>query len=292
MSPSRPTYSPRQYFRGDEELAVVRIGRQEPVPLHAHQFHELVIVLGGEGDHVLKGDSYRIRAGDVFVLPPGLFHRYGNMRDLELVNILYRREHMQMPLADMTDLPGYYALFELEPGLRLQQNLPCRLHLNDRALRRVAPLVAAMETELTIKNPGYRCMALSHFYRLCGDLSRAYTQVDSAESSSLLQLSALLSRLETGYASTFTVEKMAGFARMSRSTLHRHFRKCFGLAPLDYLLRLRLAKAADRLIQTDAPISRIAFQVGFHDSNYFSRQFRKVYGLSPRTFRKNGVVSP
>ena len=47
----------------------------------------------------------------------------------------------------------------------------------------------------------------------------------------------------------------------------------------------RIQAAAERLLKTDDQISEIALDCGFRDSNYFSRQFRKRYGVSPRAFR-------
>ena len=48
----------------------------------------------------------------------------------------------------------------------------------------------------------------------------------------------------------------------------------------------RINRAAELLTTTDRSITDIAFDVGFNDSNYFSRQFRKTLGVTPRAFRK------
>ena len=74
---------------------------------------------------------------------------------------------------------------------------------------------------------------------------------------------------------------------MAPSTLLPVFKKVTGYSPIDYLLHVRLAKAGELLLKTSIPVSEIASDCGFNDSNYFSRQFRKTYGLSPRDYRKN-----
>lgn len=48
---------------------------------------------------------------------------------------------------------------------------------------------------------------------------------------------------------------------------------------------MKLQKAADMLVNTDLPVSKIALDSGFPDQNYFSRVFKKVYGTSPTDFR-------
>ena len=63
------------------------------------------------------------------------------------------------------------------------------------------------------------------------------------------------------------------------------FKSVTGRSPIDYLLQVRLGKAAERLLKTEASIAEIAAECGFPDSNYFSRQFRRHYHCSPRDYR-------
>ncbi len=58
---------------------------------------------------------------------------------------------------------------------------------------------------------------------------------------------------------------------------------------MEYVLATRLAKATDMLTDGDMNITEIAFRCGFHDSNYFTRQFRQAFGMPPRDYRQ---VSP
>ena len=53
----------------------------------------------------------------------------------------------------------------------------------------------------------------------------------------------------------------------------------------EYLNKVRVDKAEQLLINTDATIGEIAFLSGFNDSNYFSRKFRQLKGKSPREVR-------
>jgi AraC-like DNA-binding protein len=66
----------------------------------------------------------------------------------------------------------------------------------------------------------------------------------------------------------------------------RVFRKATGQTPIDYLVRLRIQKSISLLRNTDQPIIEIALESGFNDSNYFTRQFRKLTNESPSAYRK------
>ena len=75
---------------------------------------------------------------------------------------------------------------------------------------------------------------------------------------------------------------MAGF---SPSHFSARFRAATGFSVLEYLKRLRMARARQLLIVTENSIAEIAAAVGYPDSFYFSRQFSAVNHISPREFR-------
>jgi AraC-like DNA-binding protein len=74
---------------------------------------------------------------------------------------------------------------------------------------------------------------------------------------------------------------------MSKNHFLRVFKQCYKTSPTDYLIRLRLSKALELMAESDRTVSEIAYEVGFSDSNYFTRQFRRVYGQPPTAFRKS-----
>ena len=69
------------------------------------------------------------------------------------------------------------------------------------------------------------------------------------------------------------------------SYLSSLFTKELGRSFVSYLTDVRLKKAVRLLEDTDDSIQEIAFACGFREPNYFSRIFRKKYGLSPREYR-------
>jgi AraC-like DNA-binding protein len=66
----------------------------------------------------------------------------------------------------------------------------------------------------------------------------------------------------------------------------RTFKRVIGVTPHQHLVRCRLRRAANRLLEDDAPITEIAFAVGFGDLSNFVRTFHRAAGLSPRRYRE------
>ena len=73
---------------------------------------------------------------------------------------------------------------------------------------------------------------------------------------------------------------------MSHRQLDRRFKAATGLTPQQYLIRVRIEQACQRLRETEEDLSEIAFDLGFCDQSAFTAQFRKRMGLTPRKYRK------
>ena len=71
---------------------------------------------------------------------------------------------------------------------------------------------------------------------------------------------------------------------MSLSVFREKFRSVTGTSAINYLIMLRLRRAMIMLVEKDKTISEVAHAAGFQDSNYFSRQFHKKIGMTPRRF--------
>lgn len=288
-----PTLKKEHWFHPDGfPIAIERRDPQEPFGLHAHEFFELVIITGGRGLHLTGTDSWTLSAGDVFVLGGARPHDYRNMEELRLINVLFDLDKLQMKTADLHKLPGYHVLFTLEPAWRERHQFKSRLHLSPKDLGIVSGLIDQLDQELKERQTGFGFMAISVFMQLIGFLSRCYGQTQNPDSRALLRLAETITHLESRYPTEITLEELANIAHMSKRSFIRTFEAAMGMPPITYLIHLRIQHAARLLLQSDENITTIAIQTGFNDSNYFSRQFRKVTGLSPRAFRQKNRSGP
>ena len=69
--------------------------------------------------------------------------------------------------------------------------------------------------------------------------------------------------------------------------MHYRLKKHHGMSAARYLNHFRIQKACDLLANTDALIKHLSWKVGFRDSNYFCRVFKKEVGMSPTEYRKS-----
>lgn len=277
-------------LHGSFPLLVTRQVEQRPIALHSHPYTELVVILGGSGVHYSGEDAYEISAGDCFVVEGA--HGYRDGRNLSLVNVLFLTRSLRIPWDEARKLPGYHAFFALEPRYRKVHHFRSRLRLSPPELARVSSMLDDLESEINSGRPGRELMALSHFMELLGFLSRAYEGMKGGASSGLRGLSEAMGLMERSFAEPLSMERLAGTARMSGRQFLRAFRTATGRSPVDYLIRLRVRKAGELLRRTRLSVTEIAGRSGFNDSNYFTRQFRRVTGVSPREFRRASGTGP
>jgi len=253
---------------------------------HRHDFCELVIVTKGRAMHMLEGDAFPVTAGDVFLLQGQQSHYFFDRENLELTNIMYDPEKIALPENELRRMPGYCAMFMLEPTYRRQHRFTSRLHLKRIPLAHVEQLASDLGNERSEEAPGYEVALRAKLLVLMIYLSRAYTNTDTTEANALLRVGSVIGALENDFSKCWKLEDLLDIAHMSRSNLMRVFRRATGQTPIEYLMRLRIQRAMDLLCTTDLTITEIAMQVGFNDSNYFTRQFKKAHNQSPSEYRR------
>ena len=91
--------------------------------------------------------------------------------------------------------------------------------------------------------------------------------------------------MEQNYRRELTVEEIADVCKLNRSYFSKLFRDTMGCPPQEFLIRLRLSKAAELMQTTKSPIGDISAACGYPNQLHFSRAFKKHYGLSPREWR-------
>lgn len=259
---------------------------QEVFPPHKHEFSEIAIITAGKGVHVVGGQSWEVGIGDVLVLSGPRVHEYGELEKLNLINILFQPEKLKLAPGDLARLPGYHALFGLEPLWRTRHQFNNRLHLPQRALDRLLVLVEQLDEELTGRAPGFGFAATAQFMQIMAFLCRGYDTLPGPEAHQRPRIAQVISHMESNLDQSASLDQLARLAHMSKRSLIRAFHEATGLTPMAYWNQLRISRAAALLRSGDESITEIAFRVGFSDSNYFTRQFRKLIGHPPRAYRR------
>lgn len=96
----------------------------------------------------------------------------------------------------------------------------------------------------------------------------------------------IASHVELHFLDSIDMEELVRKHGLSYRTFLRGWKKRFGVPPLEYVIRLKIATAQRYLSETSMSVEAIAEHLGYCYPLYFSRQFKRMTGLSPSTWRK------
>ncbi len=280
-------YEKKAFFHNDNfPIAIVRQDPHPEVIKHKHQFSELIVVTKGCAIHLIDNKKYPVAAGDVFVITGNRDHQYLELNNLCLINILYDEKDLPIDSWDTKELPGYRALFNLEPEYRQSHNFESKLRISGGDLDKAVQLIDMIDIELLGRKPGFKLYAMGGFMQLLAHLSRCYSKLETPESISLLRIAEAINYLEDNFQEDVDFDKLASIAYLSRRQFQRIFLNCMHITAQDYLINLRLDFACGLLKNSAQSITNCALDSGFKDSNYFTKIFKKRKGITPKEFRR------
>lgn len=288
---ARLTLYSNDYFHDPSfPLKVLKRDPELVYPLHSHDFYEMVIIVSGTGIHFSETHDFPLRQGNVFVIPPGMQHGYKGINDLVLYNILFSERLFSENLFDLKRMPGFQALFYVEPNCRTDAPLTDRfIQLSPAQMAQILPMLDSImaECDTLDTSVGGRTMAYSRMLQFLVILMRNY--IDSTDVTTdhmkIRRLAQVFSYIETHLDAPLSTEELMDVAAMSASTLNRYFKKATGLSPVEYHIHKRIEYACQLMRTTELSVMEIADRTGFSDSNYFTRTFRKVMGTPPTHYR-------
>lgn len=253
--------------------------------VHSHDFSELVVILKGSAVHIIEGREYPVTAGQVFLIHSGVSHGYKNVDGIEYINVMFQPEQL-LQLSELRLLPGFQALFYIEPFYRKEMNFKGMLALNEAQLQEATRLLDLILTEYELQPQGYRLMIRSYFTALVGLLSRYYQIGSGADDNKALRIGEAVTYIEEHFLQPVTLQAMADKAYLSTRQFQRVFTRNYHTTPMDYVIRKRLDYSCTLLRHPSLSISQVALESGFRDQNYYARQFRKVYNCTPSEYRE------
>lgn len=93
--------------------------------------------------------------------------------------------------------------------------------------------------------------------------------------------------INNNFSTIISIENIADNCCISSIYLCRLFKQYAHISPMAYVTKLKMNKAALLLVQTDYSIKQISFMLKYENQYYFSRTFKRVYGISPKHYREN-----
>lgn len=253
-------------------LSVYKCGLEHCAPSHtwgpALRDHYLIqVVESGRGIFRVGGREYTLGPGDGFLICPSQMVEYS---------------------ADSENPWSYYWVGFNGSGARrliescgLSEEEPVFHSENpDKLLRGLLDIYKASGA-----SPQSRARMVGALYFFLAQLMEERGAAP-ANTGGTVYLDTALTFMEQNYSRKISVGEIAASCGLSRSHLYRLFMAHANQSPNEYLIRLRVDKAAHLLREKGLTVSEAAYSAGFTDPYYFSRIFKKIIGVSPSEYAK------
>ena len=257
-------------------------------------------------------DAVRLDAGDIIVIPHGdayVMSSAPRMRselpsDAVLTFFRQMAAGAAAPLVveggggpDQAKLVCGFLGCDIRPFNPVLEALPRLLRLQKAAEEpvrdRLTPLIDFALAESRERRAGAQTVLLRLSEVLFIEVIRRYLEALSPDRTGWLAglrdpiVGHALALLHARPTHSWTLERLASDAGVSRSTLADRFTHVVGQPPMRYLARWRMQIASRLLVDGTAKVSAVAFDVGYQSEAAFSRAFKEIVGVSPATWRRS-----
>ena len=249
-----------------------------------HWHHELELLYAARGSVVCLVGTERIdlQEGQGIFINSGVLHRYEVSEDTFSPNIVFSPTLLA---AENTLIYSKYIRPVINSGIPYQVLDP-QISWQKKILEIAEQIFAVQETEE--KNELRTLQSLFEIWELftlhfdLGSDSLKERGMDHKQA----KLQTMMQFIHDHYREEITLERIADSASVSKSGALHIFQSGIQISPVAYLIRYRLAVAAELLYTTRKSISAIAEETGFASAGYFCRKFRQHYHMSANTYRK------
>lgn len=262
------------------------------------------LVTEGECFVEMKGEPpLRLVAGDVVIFPQGDPHRMASepglppARGAQLGTVLQRRPRVMAyggGGARTRIVCGYLAC-DQRLARMLLAGMPSVVRVNVRDSNAGEWLESSLRyalAEARSPRPGGAGVLSKLAEVLFIEVLRLYMNEQDTERKGWLAglqdriVGTALTALHQKPAHPWTLEELARVSGTSRSVLAERFQELVGSSPMQYLTQWRMMLASNLLSHSNAPLARIAEDVGYQTDTAFSRAFRREYGMPPAAWRR------
>lgn len=261
------------------DLNLYQYGWERTEPLHAYgpyaRNHYLFhYVISGRGVLLANGQYYPVEAGHGFLVVPGQTTTYqADEKDpweYTWIEFDGLRANESLGLAGISGSQPIYTPSSREAGLLLQQQMLYIVnHSQNSPTRQI----------------GHAFLFLAQLVE-----SSAARREQSQRRMRDFYMKEALSFIEQNFQRDISIEEIAAFCGLNRSYFGKVFRDTMGESPQAFLLHYRMARAAQLLKESSLSIAAIGAMVSYDNQLHFSRAFKAVYGVPPRTYRQTHFV--
>lgn len=260
---------------------------------HWHEEMEILIVNQGVAEVSTDDDTYLIRPGQGLIINQNVMH------------CIHAQDKKQCTFHSLVFHPDY--IFGHKSNyLQTQYLLPLQNYqlfkvffLDESAPwheRMLQTLMEAIEVNMA-KHFGYEIATKGYLCHFWAELLRQLPQTETPLPPRVPQdeqrVKEAMLYIRTHHAEPLTLQEIADSIHVSKSECCRCFARTLQMSPFEYLMKYRIYESTKKLMdpeQNFSSIAELALSVGFNNTSYYNKLFKKFLGCTPTYYRTHKVL--
>jgi AraC-like DNA-binding protein len=258
-------------------------------PYHFHNEYELTCILKGSGKRFVGNHMEDFEAGDLVLLGPNLPHCWKldpakDQADASAIVIQFGAAFLGDDFFNKTEMRNIKKLFQKSIS-GISFNSCTKISVN-QYLMTLSEEENSFKLLIGLLDALHRLASSNNYVLL--DQSGTIAKRSIAEQE---RINPVFAYLVENFRQSVSLDVAAGIANMTPNAFCKYFKKITRKTFMETIIGYRLNYAIQQLIQTDKPISDIAFESGFGDVSHFYKMFKLKMHLSPLNYRKKFMRS-
>lgn len=273
------------YEEAMEGITISRISRNFEFSMpakHTHDEYEIYYLISGERSYFIENRIYHVCAGNLVFVNKNTIHMTSQFGECYHERIVIElKDHLISSVLACTDELNLAQFFAQHQGV---------IALAPEDQEYVLQLLDSIATEIRLRNPGYKLLAISQLVRL---LSFSLAHFEHSESitppsttATHQKISEVASYISAHCVEASSLDQVARHFYMSKSYLSRVFKEFTGYTVNEFINVNRIQLARKMLADTDMSITEIADSLGYGSITHFEKTFRKYTENTPLKYRR------
>ncbi len=270
---------------------------------HTHDYVQIWYITKGSCEHWVEGQKHLMTRGDIFIVPPKIEHRIIELKENERICCDFDFDHF----FEKHDSSTYQKMQETAWNLSFSwlflkdaDEMRSQFSLHEQTSKKVHDVMQGMLDEYQKTEPYYEDFLRVKIMELLLLLAREYSSAPQGDSGAAVydkykpMVEEAIRYVDENYNKPLKLDDVCRISMVSKTYFCYLFKLITQQTLVEYIMNLRIQKATQLLKDPANSITWVGYEVGFNDSTHFSRTFKKIVGVSPRTYRaiKNTDAQP
>ncbi|WP_073337531.1 AraC family transcriptional regulator [Clostridium grantii] len=242
---------------------------------HNHDFLSLIYILSGSCNYIIDDIPYKVKKGDLLIFNKGVYHERCEIFGNDLIEFHLGYENINIKnrcpnkLLDSTQTPIINFLNYDKDFIKCLNEIMAEQQKDDKG------------KYLTIKTLAMKLIViiLKETYENINTKDKGALNIDKYDK--LTIVNTMMEFINENYMEEISLDIISQNMYLSPMYISKLFKDETGETPINYVIKVRLAKALELLKETDISIKEVAKSVGYNDAYHFSKLFKKYYGFPP-----------